>query len=73
MNRNPLEVPRRNPYVGGSGLPGTEEIDENKPAVQRVKAEGVELIGLYPTGTIFLRLQSRKKLDCLLAMYHKDQ
>jgi 4-hydroxythreonine-4-phosphate dehydrogenase len=58
-----------NPHAGESGHFGTEEIDLIGPALDKLRAEGLQLAGPLPADTLFVpsRLEGA---DCVLAMYH---
>ena len=58
-----------NPHAGESGYLGREEIEIITPTLQRLRAEGMTLLGPLPADTMFtppLLAQG----DCVLAMYH---
>jgi 4-hydroxythreonine-4-phosphate dehydrogenase len=59
-----------NPHAGDGGLIGKEEIDHIRPAIEDAKGFGINVVGPYPSDTVFLKLQKEKAFDCLLAMYH---
>ena len=58
-----------NPHAGEDGHLGREEIEVIEPALDRLRAEGLQLIGPLPADTAFLpgKLQG---FDAVLAMYH---
>jgi 4-hydroxythreonine-4-phosphate dehydrogenase len=58
-----------NPHAGESGYFGTEEIDLIGPVLDKLRAEGLQLVGPLPADTLFVpsRLEG---VDCVLAMYH---
>lgn len=58
-----------NPHAGESGYFGTEEIELIGPVLDKLRAEGLELVGPLPADTLFVpsRLEG---VDCVLAMYH---
>lgn len=58
-----------NPHAGEGGYLGREEIDVIIPVLDRLRGEGMRLIGPLPADTMFtppLLAQG----DCVLAMYH---
>ena len=58
-----------NPHAGEGGYLGREEIEVIAPVLDRLRAEGITLIGPLPADTMFtppLLAQG----DCVLAMYH---
>jgi 4-hydroxythreonine-4-phosphate dehydrogenase len=58
-----------NPHAGEGGHLGTEEIQHIAPAVQRLRAEGLEVAGPLPADTVFVP-RHLKEFDAVLAMYH---
>ena len=58
-----------NPHSGESGHLGREEIDVIVPVLDKLRAEGVDVVGPIPADTLFVpeRLQGA---DCVLAMFH---
>ena len=58
-----------NPHAGEDGHLGREEIDVIQPALQRLRAEGMDLRGPLPADTAFLPSQLAE-VDAVLAMYH---
>lgn len=58
-----------NPHAGEGGYLGREEIDVIAPLLERLRAQGMKLVGPLPADTMFtppLLAQG----DCVLAMYH---
>lgn len=58
-----------NPHAGEGGYLGREEIEVITPVLERLRAQGMKLIGPLPADTMFtppLLAQG----DCVLAMYH---
>jgi len=69
-----IEAPRilvagLNPHAGEGGHLGNEEIEVIEPVLQRLRAEGLNLVGPLPADTLF---QSKRlaDADAVLAMYH---
>lgn len=58
-----------NPHAGESGHLGREEIEVITPALQRLRQEGLNLIGPAPADTAFTP-QMLKQADAVLAMFH---
>jgi 4-hydroxythreonine-4-phosphate dehydrogenase len=58
-----------NPHAGEEGLLGDEEIATIAPALERLRGEGMILIGPLPADTAFLP-QKLLDVDAVLAMYH---
>ncbi|SOD40718.1 4-hydroxythreonine-4-phosphate dehydrogenase PdxA [Nitrosovibrio sp. Nv4] len=58
-----------NPHAGESGHLGREEIDTIIPSLDKLRAEGMDLIGPLPADTLF-NPSKLKDYDCIFAMYH---
>lgn len=58
-----------NPHAGEGGYLGREEIDVISPVLDRLRAEGMTLIGPLPADTMFTPPMLAQG-DCVLAMYH---
>lgn len=58
-----------NPHAGEGGHLGREEIDIIEPALQSLRAEGIDLIGPLPADTLFTP-KHLDHCDAVLAMYH---
>ncbi|MBS0461543.1 MAG: 4-hydroxythreonine-4-phosphate dehydrogenase PdxA [Proteobacteria bacterium] len=58
-----------NPHAGEGGWLGREEIDNIVPALDSLRAQGMQLLGPLPADTAFLP-SVRKDFDVVLAMYH---
>ena len=58
-----------NPHAGEDGHLGREELDVIIPALQRLRAEGMQLIGPLPADTLFTP-KHLDNCDAVLAMYH---
>ena len=58
-----------NPHAGEGGYLGREEIDVITPVLERLRAEGMQLIGPLPADTMFTPPMLAQG-DCVLAMYH---
>ena len=58
-----------NPHNGDGGTCGREEIDIIEPAVRKLNARGIEVVGPYPADTIFLKARDGE-LDAIVTMYH---
>lgn len=58
-----------NPHAGESGHMGREEIDVIEPALDALRAEGINLIGPLPADTLF-NPDKLAAADAVLAMYH---
>ncbi len=69
-----LDAPRiavlgLNPHAGEDGHLGREELDVMIPALEALRAEGMQLIGPLPADTAFLP-QKLRGFDAVVAMYH---
>ena len=69
-----LAVPRilvagLNPHAGEGGHMGREEIDVIIPVLERLRAEGMQLVGPLPADTLFVP-HTLAQGDAVLAMYH---
>jgi len=58
-----------NPHAGEDGHLGREEIEIIEPLLQRLRAEGFNLVGPLPADTAFLP-QRLREFDAVYAMYH---
>jgi 4-hydroxythreonine-4-phosphate dehydrogenase len=59
-----------NPHAGENGLFGRGEEEEKiVPAVARLRAEGLDVVGPLPADTLFFRAR-RGDFDLVVAMYH---
>jgi len=58
-----------NPHAGEEGLFGDEEQTVIRPAVERGRAEGLDVSGPYPADTLIARARDGE-FDAVVAMYH---
>jgi 4-hydroxythreonine-4-phosphate dehydrogenase len=58
-----------NPHAGEGGLLGSEEEREVRPAVEKVRSEGLPFSGPFPPDTVFLRAMGRPE-TMAVALYH---
>ncbi|GAA0920928.1 4-hydroxythreonine-4-phosphate dehydrogenase PdxA [Rothia nasimurium] len=58
-----------NPHAGEGGHMGREELDTIIPLLERLRGEGMELLGPLPADTAFVPAM-RERYDAVLAMYH---
>ena len=63
-----IAVAGLNPHAGEGGLLGVEEIDIIAPAVQQLRAEGLDAIGPLPADTLFS--PPRGAFHGVVTMYH---
>lgn len=64
-----IAVAGLNPHAGEGGLLGTEEIDTIAPAVEQLRAEGLDVIGPLPADTLFVAAR-RGDFHGVVTMYH---
>jgi 4-hydroxythreonine-4-phosphate dehydrogenase len=64
-----LAVSGLNPHAGEDGTLGTEDQNIVAPAVEILRAEGVQITGPLPADTMF-HDAARKNYDCAVCMYH---
>jgi 4-hydroxythreonine-4-phosphate dehydrogenase len=64
-----LAVAGLNPHAGEEGSLGTEDVEIVEPAVQQLRAEGIDARGPLPADTMF-HSQARTTYDVALCMYH---
>jgi 4-hydroxythreonine-4-phosphate dehydrogenase len=69
ITRPRILVAGLNPHAGEGGYLGREEIDVIIPVLERLRAEGMTLIGPLPADTMFSPPVLARG-DCVLAMYH---
>ena len=58
-----------NPHAGENGTMGREEIDVIAPALEQLRAEGLDVTGPLPADTAF-HAEARATYDAILCMYH---
>ncbi|MBF9196780.1 4-hydroxythreonine-4-phosphate dehydrogenase PdxA [Microvirga terrestris] len=58
-----------NPHAGENGAMGTEDARIIAPAVDALRAEGIDVAGPLPADTMF-HARARSRYDAALAMYH---
>ena len=64
-----IAVAGLNAHAGEHGLFGREEIEQIAPAIERCRAEGLEVSGPLPPDTVFLRAH-KGEFDLVVAQYH---
>jgi len=69
INKPRILVCGLNPHAGENGYLGDEEITTIIPTVNKLKKDGLNLIGPVPADTAFTP-DSLKNIDVVLAMYH---
>lgn len=58
-----------NPHAGENGAMGTEDRDVIVPAIEQLRARGLDASGPHPADTLF-HPQARTQYDCAIGMYH---
>jgi 4-hydroxythreonine-4-phosphate dehydrogenase len=58
-----------NPHAGEGGLFGDEEERVLRPAVERLRGEGLDVSGPFPADSLFVRA-ARGECDAVIAAYH---
>jgi 4-hydroxythreonine-4-phosphate dehydrogenase len=58
-----------NPHAGEDGYLGREEIETINPVLNKLREQGMQLIGALPADTLFTP-KYLNNADCVLAMYH---
>ncbi len=69
LARPRLAIAGLNPHAGEDGALGDEDLAVVAPAVQRLRAEGIDARGPLPADTMF-HAAARRSYDVALAMYH---
>jgi 4-hydroxythreonine-4-phosphate dehydrogenase len=64
-----LAVAGLNPHAGEGGALGREEIEMIAPAIEALRAEGIDVSGPWPPDTMFTDL-ARPRYDAAICMYH---
>ncbi|MCV9943450.1 MULTISPECIES: 4-hydroxythreonine-4-phosphate dehydrogenase PdxA [unclassified Rhizobium] len=64
-----LAVAGLNPHAGEGGAIGTEDEDVIRPAIERLRDEGIDAIGPLPADTMF-HDEARARYDVAVCMYH---
>lgn len=64
-----IAVAALNPHAGDGGSLGQEEIEVIEPAIQRVRASGIDARGPLSSDTVFLAAK-RGDFDAVVSMYH---
>jgi 4-hydroxythreonine-4-phosphate dehydrogenase len=69
LGRPRLAVAGLNPHAGEGGAMGREEITIITPAIEALRAEGIDAFGPLPADTMF-HAAARARYDVALTMYH---
>ena len=59
-----------NPHAGEHGMFGTEEINIINPLIDKLRADGLNIIGAIPPDTVFYRAFHKHEFDGVIALYH---
>ena len=65
-----IKVLGLNPHAGDGGYLGTEEKDIIGPTLDKLREQGLEIIGPVSADTAFVELDNTQKADAFLAMFH---
>jgi 4-hydroxythreonine-4-phosphate dehydrogenase len=64
-----LAISGLNPHAGENGALGTEERTIIAPAIEILRAQGIDVTGPLPADTMF-HAAARRRYDCAICMYH---
>jgi 4-hydroxythreonine-4-phosphate dehydrogenase len=64
-----LAIAGLNPHAGEQGALGSEEANLIQPAIDALRAEGIDVSGPWPPDTMFTA-SARKRYDVAICMYH---
>jgi len=64
-----LSIAGLNPHAGEEGFMGSEESEIIIPAIEILRAEGLDVSGPFPPDTLFAE-RTRTKYDAAICMYH---
>ncbi|GGH04308.1 4-hydroxythreonine-4-phosphate dehydrogenase [Glycocaulis albus] len=69
ITRPRLALAGLNPHAGEGGSMGREEIDILAPALEQLRAEGIDIAGPMPPDTLF-HAEARERYDAAICLYH---
>ena len=69
LSRPRLAISGLNPHAGEDGSLGREDIEIVTPAIETLRADGIDARGPLPADTMF-HAAARKTYDCAICMYH---
>jgi 4-phospho-D-threonate 3-dehydrogenase / 4-phospho-D-erythronate 3-dehydrogenase len=69
IERPRLALAALNPHAGENGLCGREELDVIIPAINKAKADGLDVSGPYPSDILFIKAFAGD-FDGVVTMYH---
>lgn len=64
-----IAVAAINPHAGENGYMGHEDIEVTEPAVEALRALGIDVEGPFPPDTLFIP-EVRERFDGIVCMYH---
>ncbi len=64
-----IRVAALNPHAGDGGVNGREEIEVISPALEQLRAEGIDVDGPVPSDTLFYN-RDKGGADAYIALYH---
>lgn len=68
--KNPkIAIAAINPHAGENGFMGDEDEKIVKPAVAKIRSEGIDIEGPFPPDTLFIE-KTRNRFDGIVSMYH---
>lgn len=65
----PLAICALNPHAGDGGVLGDEETRIIRPAIRRLRRQGLDVVGPIPADVVFYKA-ARGEFSAVLAMYH---
>ncbi|WP_213774064.1 4-hydroxythreonine-4-phosphate dehydrogenase PdxA [Bradyrhizobium sp. dw_78] len=64
-----IAVAALNPHAGEGGLFGRQDIEVSQPVIEKLVADGLDVVGPVPGDTVFVKLRAGQ-YDAVVAMYH---
>ena len=65
-----IAVSGLNPHAGEQGMFGTEEIITINPLIDKLRDEGMNVVGAIPPDTVFYRTFHKHEFDGVISLYH---
>ena len=69
LNSPRLAVAALNPHAGENGILGLEENEILKPAIERARSAGIDVVGPIPADAVFYQCR-QGRYDAVLSLYH---
>ncbi|KQZ01518.1 4-hydroxythreonine-4-phosphate dehydrogenase [Pseudolabrys sp. Root1462] len=69
VDRPRIAVAALNPHAGEGGVLGRYDIDVAAPVLEKLRADGIDVVGPVPGDTVFVKMRARQ-FDAVVAMYH---